>query len=118
MTTDLEDPTEKQHPGDGGAPDDQSISQGSRPESNDDSSTNTPHSGSHSSTTGTSYTGGMNSKNAIPDDIMASKETRAVQYSRLMVLAVIILSAIVAGALTYILTTDAEEQDFQVQVSR
>jgi hypothetical protein len=90
---------------------------GSHPASNaDDSSTNTPHSNSQSSTTGTSLTGGGNFKNAVPEDIMAYKDTQAIKYSRLMVLGVLVLSATAAGVLTYLLTTDAEETDFELQV--
>jgi hypothetical protein len=84
----------------------------------DDSSVTTPHSGSQSSTTGTSLTGaaGMNLKNLIPDDIMASRETRAIKYSRCMVLGILILSATISGVLTYLLTVEAEEKDFENQV--
>jgi Adenylate and Guanylate cyclase catalytic domain len=109
-----------------GSDDDRSVHSGmaaasaSRHDSaGDDSSTNTPlsQSFSGSSTTGTSYTGrSTNNNNAIPEDIIASKETRAINFSRFLVLAVILISAVVAGVLTYILTTDAEQQSFQVQV--
>jgi hypothetical protein len=97
----------------------------SRPDSiRDDSSTNTGggsqsmSSKSGSSTTGTSYTGGTGrSTNAIPEAILATKENRAVRFWRIVVLAVIFISAIVAGALTYVLVKESEQQDFEIQVS-
>lgn len=92
---------------------------GSHPSSiADDSSTNTPRSRSQSSTTGTSLTGtpGINFKNGVPEDIMTSKETRAINYSRCVVLGILVLSATVAGVLMYLLTSNAAQTDFETQV--
>jgi hypothetical protein len=86
--------------------------------SHDDSSTNTPHSGAGSSTTGTSYTGNASSgRHTIPEAILASKETRAVKWSRLLVFLVLAIAATVAGVLTYVLTTASEQNYFEVRVS-
>jgi hypothetical protein len=87
----------------------------SHPSNADDSSTNTPHSGSFSSTSGTTFVGNS-VKNAIPDDIITSRETRAIWYSRLVVLGVLAVSATLAGVFTYLLTQDAEQTEFEVQV--
>ncbi len=89
----------------------------SSPDEPDHSSTSSPHSVfGNSSTTGTSFTNG-NGKNVIPDDILAAKETRAVNCSRAVVLLVLVIFASVAGVLTYLFATESEQADFEIQVS-
>ena len=91
----------------------------------DDSSTNTgggsqsmSSKSGQSSTTGTSYTGGSSKygNSAIPEAILATKEAKQVQWSKCVMLGSIAVSAIVAGALTYVLVSQAEQQDFESQV--
>jgi hypothetical protein len=73
-------------------------------------------SGSNSSTTGTSYTGTSN-RGGIPERILASRETRNVKYSRIMVLTVLFLSATIAGVMTWYWIKEVEQDDFDTQVS-
>jgi hypothetical protein len=84
----------------------------------DDSSKSSFQTNSNGSTT-TSGTGttGPNTSAGIPEAILATKETRAVHYSRIMVLAVLVISAAVAGGLTFWLSSESEKDDFEVQVS-
>ncbi len=83
--------------------------------SDDDSSRSSFHTNSNGSTTGTGTTGPTST--VIPEAILATKETRAVHYSRIVVLAVLALSATVAGGLTFWLFSESEKGDFAVQVS-
>jgi hypothetical protein len=69
-----------------------------------------------STTTGGTGTSGPTGA-GIPEAILATKETRAVYYSRIMVLAVLVISAAVAGGLTFRLSSESEKDDFEVQVS-
>jgi hypothetical protein len=71
--------------------------------------------GSGSSTTGTSATGSGKGAPAEVEEI-ASREDRAVAYSRVLVLSVLLVSATVAGVLTWIFSTNAEEEAFHTQV--
>jgi hypothetical protein len=80
-----------------------------------DSSSYAP-STSNSSTTGTNYTGTRN-RGGIPDHILASRETRNVKYSRIMVFTVLFLSATIAGAMTWYWSKEAEQGNFDTQVS-
>lgn len=52
----------------------------------------------------------------LPDDILTSKETRAVKWSRLMVLAALTASAIVSGAMTWYWSNESEMDDFEARV--
>jgi hypothetical protein len=70
--------------------------------------------GSGSSTTGTSV-GGL-TKGTTQEEEIARKEDRAVVYSRALVLGVLLVSATVAGVVTWIFSTKAEEDDFHTQV--
>jgi H+/Cl- antiporter ClcA len=68
--------------------------------------------------TNTTATGTIGPTGAsIPEAILATKETRAVHYSRIIVLAVLAISAAMAGGLTFWLFTESEKGDFKVQVS-
>jgi hypothetical protein len=70
-----------------------------------------------SSTTNTSHTGTSRTKGTgIPEAILAWKETRAVHYSRIMVLSVLVISAAVVGGLTFWLSSESERDNFAVQV--
>jgi hypothetical protein len=80
-----------------------------------DSSSYAP-SGPSSSSTGTSHTGTSN-RGGIPEHILASRETRNVKYSRIMVLTVLFLSATIAGVMTWYWSKEAEQADFDTQVS-
>jgi hypothetical protein len=84
----------------------------------DDSSHNSAQTNSNGSTnsTGTGNTG-PTAGAGIPEAILATKETRAVHYSRIMVLTVLVMSAAVAGSLTFWLFSESEKDDFKVQVS-
>jgi hypothetical protein len=82
----------------------------------DDSSKSSFQTNSNGSTT-TTGTGSNPTGASIPEAILATKETRAVHYSRIMVLAVLLISAAVAGSVTYWLFTESEKGDFKVQVS-
>jgi hypothetical protein len=73
-------------------------------------------SSAQTSTTGTGTTGPTTGA-GIPEAILATKETRAVHYSRILVLAVLAISAAVAGGLTFWLSSESEKDDFEVQVS-
>jgi hypothetical protein len=68
----------------------ESSSKHSNSVSNDDSSSYAP-SGSNSSA----------NRSGIPERILASRETRNVKYSRIMVLTVLLLSATIAGVMTW-----------------
>jgi hypothetical protein len=70
--------------------------------------------GSGSSTTGTSL-GGQKGGSTQEEEI-ARSEDRAVAYSRALVLGVLLVSASVAGVVTWIVSTQAEEDDFHTQV--
>jgi hypothetical protein len=70
--------------------------------------------GSGSSTTGTSV-GGQKGGSTQEEEI-ARSEDRAVAYSRALVLGVLLVSATVAGIVTWIVSTKAEEDDFHTQV--
>ena len=72
--------------------------------------------GSVSSTTGTSVTGSGKGGTGTQEEEIARSEDRAVAYSRVLVLAVLLVSATVAGVLTWIFSTEAEEEDFHTQV--
>lgn len=52
----------------------------------------------------------------IPEDIVASKETRAVKWSRLTVLVVLLISAIISGAMTWYWSRQSEKNHFETQV--
>ncbi len=64
---------------------------------------------SHTGTTGTTSAG-------IPEAILATKETRAVHYSRIIVLSVLVISATVTGGVTFWLFLESERDNFAVQV--
>ena len=72
--------------------------------------------GSGSSTTGTSVTGSTTRGAPTKEDEIAKSEDRAVAYSRVLVLAVLLVSATTAGVLTWIFSTKAEEANFHTQV--
>jgi hypothetical protein len=82
----------------------------------DDSSRSSFQTNSNGSTTGTATTG-PSTGTVIPEAILATKETRAVKYSRIVVLAVLALSAAVAGSVTFWMFSESEKGDFAVQVS-
>jgi hypothetical protein len=84
--------------------------------SNDSSSYAPSPSGSISSTTVTSYTGTSN-RGGIPERILASRETRHVKSSRIMVLAVMFITATIAGGMTWYWIKEAEQRNFDTQVS-
>jgi hypothetical protein len=71
-----------------------------------DSSSYAP-SGSNSST----------NRGSIPERILASRETRNVKYSRIMVLTVLFLAATIAGVMTWYWSKEAEQGNFDTQVS-
>jgi enamine deaminase RidA (YjgF/YER057c/UK114 family) len=81
--------------------------------SNDDGSDG--HSISGSSTTGTSLAGSSRVAPTKEEEI-ARREDKAVAYSRALVLGVLLVSATVAGVVTWIVSTNAEKEDFQTQV--
>jgi hypothetical protein len=69
----------------------------------------------NSSTTGSTSTG---LKSRTPEeDAIARKESRQVAYSKMLVLAVLLASATVAGVVTWIFSTRSEQTDFETQVS-
>jgi hypothetical protein len=72
--------------------------------------------GSGSSTTGTSVTGSTTRGGPTKEEEIARSEDRAVAYSRVLVLSALLVSATVAGVLTWIFSTNAEEEDFHTQV--
>jgi hypothetical protein len=80
-----------------------------------DSSSYAP-SGTNSSTTGTSNKEASN-RGGIPEQIIASRENRNVKYSRIIVHTVLLLSATIAGVMTWYWTKEAEQDDFETQVS-
>jgi cobalamin biosynthesis Mg chelatase CobN len=84
----------------------------------DDSSQNSAQTNSNGSST-TNGTGTATSATAagVPEAILATKETRAVHYSRMMVLIVLVISSAVAGGLSFWLFSESEKEDFKVQVS-
>ena len=72
--------------------------------------------GSGSSTTGTSVTGSSTRGPPTKEEEIARSEDRAVAYSKVLVLAVLLVSATAAGVLTWIFSTNAEEEEFRTQV--
>jgi hypothetical protein len=72
-------------------------------------------SSAQTSTTGTGTTGPTGA--SIPEAILATKETKAVHYSRIIVLAVLAISAAMAGGMSFWLFSESEKGDFKVQVS-
>jgi hypothetical protein len=96
-----------------------SSNQSSKPGASfDDSSQNSAQTNSNGSTTTTGTGTATGSAGAsIPEAILAKKETRAVHYSRIMVMSVLVISAAVAGGLTFWLSSESEKDDFEVQVS-
>ena len=72
-------------------------------------------SSAQTNTTATGTTGPTGA--VIPEAILATKESKAVHYSRIIVLAVLGISAAVAGGLTFWLFSESEKEDFKVQVS-
>jgi H+/Cl- antiporter ClcA len=83
----------------------------------DDSSKSSAQTNSNGSTTttGTGNTGAAGT--VLPEAILATKETKAVHYSRIIVLAVLGISAAMAGSVAFWLFTESEKGDFKVQVS-
>lgn len=73
---------------------------------NDDSSTTSP------------FNQSSGRASEIPEDIMTSRETRAVKWSRLMVVAVLIASAAVSGTIIWYWSNEAEKRNFESQVGR
>jgi hypothetical protein len=73
------------------------------------------HSISGSSTTGTSL-GGSTRPAPTKEEEIAKSEERAVAISRALVLGVLLVSATVAGVVTWIYSNKAEEEDFHSQV--
>jgi hypothetical protein len=72
---------------------------------------------SNSSVTGNSTTNSSSKTAPIPEHILATKETRHVYYSRILVLAVLAISAAAAGFMTWWLSTASEQSDFETQFS-
>jgi hypothetical protein len=100
------------------AGDEESVpSKSKQSQSLDDSSSGSGRNGnsSNSSTTGTSPSGQGN--RGIPDAIFSAKETKAVNRSRLAVIAVLVFSAVAAGVMAFLLTTASETKDFETQVN-
>ncbi len=50
--------------------------------------------------------------------MIASRETRNVKYSRIIVLTVQLLSAIIAAVMAWYLSKEAEQEDFETQVAK
>jgi hypothetical protein len=85
--------------------------------SSDDSSKSSAQTNSNGSTT-TSGTGTTGPTGAvIPEAILATKETKAVHYSRIIVLVVFAISAAMSGGVAFWLFSESEKGDFKVQVS-
>jgi hypothetical protein len=118
MNTTVEVPATTTKMVDDDASDGVSSNHNSKPEASfdDDSSKGSAQTNSNGSTN-TSGTGTTGPGAVIPEAILATKETRAVQYSRIVVLAVLGISAAVAGGLTFWLFSESEKDDFKVQVS-
>jgi hypothetical protein len=83
----------------------------------DDSSKSSFQTNSNGSTT-TSATGTTGpTGTVIPEAILATKETKAVHYSRIIVLVVFAISAAMSGGVAFWLFSESEKGDFKVQVS-
>jgi hypothetical protein len=95
--------------------DDDASNSGSSNHSSKPSFDDSSKSSFQTNTTATGTTGPTGA--GIPEAILATKETRAVHYSRILVLAVLAISAAVAGGLTFWLSSESEKDDFEVQVS-
>eukprot|EP00934_Nitzschia_sp_Nitz4_P008929 Nitzschia sp. Nitz4//scaffold100_size80364//3224//7079//NITZ4_005332-RA/size80364-augustus-gene-0.10-mRNA-1//-1//CDS//3329532058//8919//frame0 len=89
--------------------DDESVSDGASAQGshNEDSSSHTP-------STQTSNAAGQG-RGDVPDDIMAARETIAVQWSRILVIMALGVAAAVAGGLTYHWSRQSEVDDFESQ---
>ena len=87
-------------------------SKSSRNQNEDGSSHSNSLSGS--STTGTSVTGPRAGQ--MDNVLLAQKELKAVAYARVLVIIVLVISAAVAGVITWIFSTREETNAFQNQV--
>ena len=93
-----------------------SESQSSKNLGDSDSASGTSGSNSHSSTSPSTSTGRSAGARGLPEEIIATKETKAVWYSKLLVLTVLLIAAGVAGFMTFWLTDSSEQDDFETQV--
>ena len=73
----------------------------------------------HSSTSPSTSTGrSASGRGGLPEEIIATKETKAVWQAKILVLTVLLIAAGVAGFMTYWLTDSSEQDDFETQVSK
>jgi hypothetical protein len=60
---------------------------------------------------------GLKDRMSAEDAAISRKESKRVAFSKVLVLAVLVIAAAAAGVVTFIFSTKAEQTDFETQVS-